>query len=153
MNTTQPTLNEARKAFVNALELIAKDFDFSEPKREHPSQPIAPDEKGNERFVSNAIVKFLLERGAFTINDLEELPFSRKDWVQFAQLIGYSLNGFTTLPYVEPSDISAALAPNNTKPTGVEIKLKHAEIKLKNIKSSMRDAVSAIYDIHPDDLR
>jgi hypothetical protein len=34
------------------------------------------------------------------MNNLALLPFSNEDRVQFAQLIGYSLNGFGELPYV-----------------------------------------------------
>jgi len=58
------------------------------------------DEHGVLRFRGNAIVKFLLEAGPFDMNTLARMPFSRRDREQFAQLIGYSVIGFSELPYV-----------------------------------------------------
>ena len=52
------------------------------------------------RFKSNAIVRFLLDRGGFDLNDLAAMEFSDDDQEQFAQLIGYSVDGFCDLPYV-----------------------------------------------------
>jgi hypothetical protein len=49
----------------------------------------------------NAIVKYLLDtHPKENMNSLALLPFSKKDRVQFAQLIGYSICGFGELPYV-----------------------------------------------------
>ncbi len=55
---------------------------------------------GVTRFKQNAIVKFLLEAGPYDMNQLAKMPFTNEDREQFAQLIGYSLSGFSELSYV-----------------------------------------------------
>ena len=67
---------------------------------EHPIQPIFKDRDGLLRFKQNAIVRFLLEDGPNDMNRLSIMPFSQEDREQFAQLIGYSLSGFSELSYV-----------------------------------------------------
>lgn len=49
------------------------------------------------RFKENSIVRFLLDGGPFDLNMLARMPFSVEDREQFAQLIGYSLEGFGEL--------------------------------------------------------
>lgn len=76
-------------------------------------QPVQPVEGGSVlRFRANAIVKYLsdlcTQKGLCDMNQLAILPFSREDRVQFAQLIGYSVSGFTSLPYVTDEDIERA---------------------------------------------
>lgn len=67
---------------------------------QHPMQPIilAPD--GLRRFKENKIVRFLLKHGGYDLNKLLDMEFSQEDWDQFAQLIGYSLEGYNELSYV-----------------------------------------------------
>jgi hypothetical protein len=65
----------------------------------HPQQEIVIDPDGVARFRANAIVRLLLDRGPFGMNDLAEMPFSDEDRAQFAQLLGYSLAGFSELFY------------------------------------------------------
>ena len=62
-------------------------------------QPIVMD-AGIPRFQGNAIVRFLLDHGGFDLNDLARMNFSDVDRAQFAQLIGYSVNGWGELSYV-----------------------------------------------------
>lgn len=66
----------------------------------HPIQPLVDDGDGVLRFKSNAIVKALLDTGKLTMNDLAVLNFTDEDREQFAQLIGYSVDGFGSLSYV-----------------------------------------------------
>lgn len=66
----------------------------------HPVQRVYRDERGVHRFRRNKIVEFLLEAGPFDMNQLAVMPFSREDYEQFAQLIGYSVSGFGELSYV-----------------------------------------------------
>jgi hypothetical protein len=63
-------------------------------------QPIILDESGIPRFKVNAIVRYLLDFGTTNMNKLACMPFSVEDRVQFAQLIGYSVSGFSELSYV-----------------------------------------------------
>jgi hypothetical protein len=76
----------------------------------HPLQPLYKDEGGIVRFKRNHIVCLLLERGKFDMNDLACMNFSNEDHEQFAQLIGYSLSGFSELSYVSEETFTAAAA-------------------------------------------
>ena len=55
------------------------------------------DQNGTVRFKRNAIVVHLLENGGIDMNAIARLPFDNRDREQFAQLIGYSVNGFGEL--------------------------------------------------------
>lgn len=76
---------------------------------EHPMQPIEYDESGVLRFRSNAIVRYLLDRGV-DLNQLAVIGFPEEDWRQFAQLIGYSVDGYGELSYVDDDSFAAAEA-------------------------------------------
>lgn len=65
--------------------------------------------EGVHRFKANAIVRFLLDRGGFSMNDLACMSFADKDRQQFAQLIGYSVCGYAELPYVDDAAFDRAL--------------------------------------------
>lgn len=74
-----------------------------------PIQPLAKDEHGVMRFKPNTIVRYLLGHGGLNLNDLTRVGhFPDEDWEQFAQLIGYSLSGFSELSYVSNKTYRAA---------------------------------------------
>lgn len=77
----------------------------------HPMQPIVMDGQV-ARFKDNKIVRYLQticrEKGICNLNDLAYMHFSREDWNQFAQLIGYSVGGFGELSYAFPSVVKEA---------------------------------------------
>ena len=73
---------------------------MAKTEAKHPVQPLVVDPSGVTRFKKNEIVELLLERGPLDMNALAQLSFSREDREQFAQLIGYSLGGFSELSYV-----------------------------------------------------
>ncbi len=75
----------------------------------HPIQPLSEDENGIIRFKSNKIVKFLLERGGFSMEDLACMEFSQEDLEQFFQLIGYDLSGYGELSFVSEESYGAAV--------------------------------------------
>jgi len=77
-------------------------------RAKHPHQPIVRDDHKVERFKENKIVRYLLDNGGIDMNQLAALPFSAEDRVQFAQLIGYSLCGFSELPYVSDKTFNEA---------------------------------------------
>lgn len=56
----------------------------------------------------NEIVRYLLDAGPFDMNQLAALPFSQDDRNQFAQLIGYSVDGFAELSYADPARVEWA---------------------------------------------
>ena len=77
----------------------------------HPLQPIEDDGNDVVRFKPNAIVRYLLDNGGIDMNQIALLPgVSREDHVQFAQLIGYSVSGFSELSYVHDEDYDKASA-------------------------------------------
>lgn len=75
---------------------------------DHPIQPIITDSEGVTRFKRNDIVRYLLDNGGIDLNQLGGMPFEQNDWEQFAQLIGYSLGGFSELSYVRDTTYDAA---------------------------------------------
>lgn len=75
-------------------------------------QPFILTPDGVVRFKENAIVSALLEAARegrkLDLNDIAGMEFSQDDRCQFAQLIGYSLNGYHELS--EVSDRHALVA-------------------------------------------
>lgn len=67
---------------------------------ENPIQPLIKDCHGKIRFKANKVVEFLLDNGGIDMNKLACEDFTNNDREQFAQLIGYSLDGYGTLSYV-----------------------------------------------------
>lgn len=67
---------------------------------EMPIQPLHYDDRGTLRFVGNTLVRYLLDNGGLTLNDLCHVECTRSESEQFAQLIGYSVGGFSDLSYV-----------------------------------------------------
>lgn len=121
----------------------------------HPIQPLAKDKYGALRFKKNTIVEYLCQNGSLKLNDLAKLDiFPREDWVQLAQLIGYSLNGFGTLSYVEDEDYNAAeLMSKRKRMTADEAHAKVTKDTLASLKKAIREPIAALYGIHPDDLK
>jgi len=76
----------------------------------HPMQPVIRDEDGVFRFKKNAIVCALLDTGTLDMNKIGWMNFSREDREQFAQLIGYSLDGASELQYVSDELLARAEA-------------------------------------------
>lgn len=67
----------------------------------HPVQPLVQVKGDLPRFKGNPIVRFLLDsHQAADMNLLARMDFSKEDRQQFAQLIGYSLRGYSELSYV-----------------------------------------------------
>lgn len=75
----------------------------------HPVQPLELDEYGTLRFKENSIVTYLLDNGGISMNDLAKKSFCEEDREQFAQLIGYSFHGFSTLSYASEEVCKSAL--------------------------------------------
>lgn len=118
----------------------------------NPLQPIAKDSAGTPRFKENKIVSYLLDHGGFDLNDIAKLDFSTDDREQFAQLIGYSLCGFSELSYVTEDTYSAADALAERGVSEIEAKVISLEEKIGEIREALRVAAAAAFRIHPDDL-
>jgi hypothetical protein len=119
----------------------------------HPIQPLAKDKDGVVRFKPNAIVQHLLDKGGIDLNQLAVLEFSQEDREQFAQLIGYSLRGFGELSYVSDETYTAAEAMSKSKKVDSDTaRIKALEATLEQARAAVREAATALFRIHPDDL-
>jgi hypothetical protein len=82
----------------------------------HPVQPLIYDKDGILRFKENTVVRYLLDHGNIDLNMIAKLNFSQEDREQFAQLIGYSLNGASTLSYMSEDTLNRVdVPPKRTK--------------------------------------
>ncbi len=81
-----------------------------------PMQPIYMCEAGGRfshahpRFKGNAIVQHMQKTGVISLNDLAAMDFSAEDWMQLAQLLGYSVFGYGELSYVSDESYERAQA-------------------------------------------
>ncbi len=73
--------------------------------QKHPLQPVVLVE-GVARFKKNLLVRYLLDQGPYDLNHLARLEGISDG--QFAQLIGYSVDGDADLSYADPEGVAAA---------------------------------------------
>lgn len=121
----------------------------------HPIQPLLEDKHGTLRFKENAIVSHLLEKGGIDMNAIAYLDFTDEDRQQFAQLIGYSLCGYSELrSYVDDAAYAAAVERSkNSKKTDAEIERDYYKAELTALKKALRKPMARIFEVHPDDLK
>lgn len=81
-------------------------------KPKHPMQPVVWDGKGVIRFKENPIIRDLLEEGNLDLNEIAiraaHQKYSEDDQMQLAQLIGYSVSGYSNLSYVSDENYEEA---------------------------------------------
>jgi hypothetical protein len=96
-----------------------------------PIQPLYATETGTVRFLENVLVKYLIENGSITLDDLDNVECPQEDREQLAQLIGYSLRGFGTLPYVtdETHDVAHAMYYDELSEHEARIRIREEHIK------------------------
>lgn len=122
---------------------------------EHPMQEIVTDAYGQRRFRENAIVHHLLAlagQHGCELNKLERMSFSSEDKRQFAQLIGYTLDGYRELPYVDSISYQVACRANEGSVAPAYERLVAVEDALRSARAGMREGLAALYDRHPDDF-
>jgi hypothetical protein len=123
----------------------------------HPIQPLAPDSQGRLRFHPNAIVQHLLDtHTSLGMNQLAMLDFTDDDRQQFAQLIGYSLGGYSELrsyvddvAYAAACEIANGADERDARIIGLESKL----AELREAIDALREPVARVFEMHPDDLK
>ena len=124
---------------------------MSSKQEKHPIQPLISDEHGTTRFKANSIVRLLLDSGPFDMNDLARQGFSDDDFVQFAQLIGYSLSGFSELSFVSDEYYDVAVKVSRGQdPRDAEIAA--LQTRLGDTRDVLRQIVPRLFRIHPDDM-
>lgn len=119
----------------------------------HPIQPLVTDEHGTLRFRENRIVRYLLDHGGIDLNQISEQGFPNEDAEQFAQLIGYSLNGFSELSYVSDETYETARRMTESGLTEDAARIDYLEAALATVRDGLKTVVPAVFRIHPDDLR
>lgn len=121
----------------------------------NPIQPLHTTEFGVLRFKENAIVRHLLdwaaERG-MGLNEIACMDFSKDDRQQFAQLIGYSLSGYSDLmSYVDDDAYNAAAKMAEGVPEH-EARLAALQEELDAVRVALREPMARLFGVHPDDL-
>lgn len=119
-------------------------------KQRHPIQPLEVDKDNVLCFKPNAIVIKLLEEGPFTMNDL--CGFSDEDKQQFAQLIGYSLSGFSDLSYVDDETYGAAHQMYTIGASEDTARMYTLEDKLEIVKTNLIPIIVSLFNIPEEDL-
>lgn len=80
-------------------------------KPKHPMQPVVLAEDKVVRFKQNVLVRYLVDCHPDGLNALARLPsppYGNEDWEQLAQLIGYSVSGFSDLSYARGETVKRA---------------------------------------------
>ncbi len=86
------------------------------------------------------------------MNDIASMEFTRQEREQFAQLIGYSLSGFSELSYV--SDETYESVEKMAIDGCSELEGRNAVLREQadSIRPHLRELASLLFRIHPDDL-
>ena len=119
----------------------------------HPVQPVVMVDDV-ARFKENKIVRWMLEQGKegkrFDLNTIAATSFPQEDREQLAQLIGYSLSGFSELSYVsaETWEVATSNGDGAERATREEV----LREQLRAFRAEMREPIARLYGIHPDDL-
>ncbi len=119
----------------------------------NPIQPLYTDENGTTRFKANVIVRFLLDAGPIDMNKLAMMEFSADDRMQFAQLIGYSLSGYSELFYVSDDAFGiAAHMRDNPNESQDKATAEYMTQELHDLRDALREPMARLFGVHPDDL-
>lgn len=119
-----------------------------------PMQPTETDPKGVVRFRPNKLVQFLLDNnGKIDMNMLASIDFPREDREQFAQLIGYSLSGFSELSYVTDESYLAAAKMHETGMSERDARLSVLTDLVMKLRAELREPMAELFGVHPDDLK
>lgn len=118
----------------------------------HPLQPLVLSENQELRFKPNAIVRFLLDRGPFTMGDLAAEDFSQEDREQFAQLLGYSHRFASELSYMRSEVLDAAMAEYENPGQSPSSREAVLQGRLNALRSQLRGPIAELFDLHPDTL-
>lgn len=125
----------------------------------HPIQPLSKDAEGVIRFKENTIVRRLLDYAqahGMGLNEIAMQVHSDDDRQQFAQLIGYSLDGYGSLrSYVSDEAYSAAcqMADGMNESDARVAALTEKLDELREAINMLREPVARLLEMHPDDLR
>lgn len=122
----------------------------------NPIQPLALDKHGVMRFKENAIVRHLLDtHPACDLNRIACAEFTNDDRQQFAQLIGYSLSGYSELSSYVDDEAYATAAHMADGVDERDARIAALEQKLTEMREAvnlLRRPMAVLLEMHPDDL-
>ena len=118
----------------------------------HPMQPIEEDKNGVLRFKPNAIIDYLFKQGLIDLNAIATMNFSKEDRQQLAQLLGYSLDGYSSLNYVTDQDYATAITMSEEPLSEDKARIQVLENMLSSLRDSLRQPMADLFGIHPEDL-
>jgi hypothetical protein len=118
----------------------------------NPIQPIAKDSNGYWRFKANAIIRYLCDEGLIDLNAIATMGFSNDDQQQLAQLLGYSLNGYGELGYVDNEAYETAHLMAEKGLSEDKARIEHLETELAFLRKALKEPMARLFEVHPDDL-
>jgi hypothetical protein len=107
---------------------------------DHPMQQIETDEQGIKRFRRNKIVEYLLDNGGLDMNAIACVSFDNEDRRQFAQLIGYSISGYSDLSYVDDASYATVMSVVENGMDEKDARIRFLENMIKSLDVYMQIA-------------
>lgn len=115
-------------------------------------QPTVTDSHDVVRFKENKIVRYLLDsHPTVDLNKLAVGDFTQDDRQHFAQLIGYSVSGWSTLSYVS-DDQYRVVEEMMEGQTETQARISTLQREMNYIREAFREPIARIYGIAPEDL-
>ncbi len=119
----------------------------------HPIQPLVIDSHGTLRFHENGIIRKLLDSGVINLNDVAMLDgITQDDRNQFAQLIGYSLDGYGSLSYADDLTYTTAYHMHHSKKTEQQARLDNLEALVTSLRHALRGPMAELFGMHEGDI-
>jgi hypothetical protein len=116
----------------------------------HPIQPLEKDKSGTMRFKPNSIVSFLANG---RLHELSMMYFPTEDWIQLAQLTGYSLSGFSELSYVDDETYQTAERMAEYRISEDAARIDYLKTTMEEVRNGLKKIVPLVFRIHEDDLQ
>lgn len=88
-----------------------------------------------------------------SLNDIAVRDYSDDDRQQLAQLIGYSLSGYSELSsYVDDDAYNAASSMGVGEKSEKDARIETLTATLNEFRAAVREPVAKLFGVHPDDL-
>ncbi len=120
--------------------------------KKNPIQPIETDSHGTHRFKENCIVRKLLDEGGIDLNQISMWDVSQDDKEQFAQLLGYSCSGYSSLSFASDEVCEVARKMVEEGESEKDARIKYLEGVIETVGEGLKIAVPAVFGFHPDDM-
>jgi hypothetical protein len=93
----------------------------------------------------------LLDEGPFDLNIIATWDVSQDDRRQFAQLIGYSLDGFSELNYADDETYAAAKMMAEGK-SELDARVEFLQGLIESVREKIKDGIAELFERHPGDF-